>query len=197
MDGETIGQRIKRLRKLLGITQAELARRAGVAPQTLNGIEQDQRAEPSPFTLVPIARELRVTLGYLVTSIDDANIRLPPPRSEQELAASMYQPVGDDPVTWDVDQIEVKVRGDCMATDILPGDWVRIDRHAPRKVGSVLVLVHQGEMTMKRIRRKNGRWLLVPDNPAYAPIEVDPDNTTIFGVVVGTYRESPQYHEGE
>jgi DNA-binding XRE family transcriptional regulator len=49
---------IIRARRKLGLSQAELARRAGIRPETLNRIEQAKRS-PSVATLRRIARALR------------------------------------------------------------------------------------------------------------------------------------------
>ena len=54
----SIARTILRRRRALGLTQAELARRAGLRPETLNRIEQAKRA-PTVVTLDRIDRALR------------------------------------------------------------------------------------------------------------------------------------------
>lgn len=61
-----LGQRIGALRRKLGLSQAELARRLGISPSAMGMYEQGRR-EPSGTTLVALARELQVTTDYLLT----------------------------------------------------------------------------------------------------------------------------------
>jgi len=54
----TLARKLIRHRRRLGRTQAELARRAGIRPETLNRVEQGKRA-PSVRTVQKIDRALR------------------------------------------------------------------------------------------------------------------------------------------
>ena len=75
----TLGARIEERRKVVGISQAELARRVGVRQSTINGlINGDARSSRS---IVQIAQELRTTPGYLTGATDDPDqgAPLPPP----------------------------------------------------------------------------------------------------------------------
>jgi len=62
----SIGERIKKRRKELRLTQEELARALGLTPQHISGIEQDKRS-PSLSSLAKLAEELGITVDYLVT----------------------------------------------------------------------------------------------------------------------------------
>jgi transcriptional regulator with XRE-family HTH domain len=58
----SIGDRVRKRRKHLKVTQQELAEAIGVTPQHISAIEQDRR-EPSLDSLARLAVELGVT-GY-------------------------------------------------------------------------------------------------------------------------------------
>ncbi len=60
-----IGQRLKRLRTLRALTQAELADRAGVTTATVARIERDE-IEPRMTTLRKLAHALEVDPAELV-----------------------------------------------------------------------------------------------------------------------------------
>ena len=62
----SLGQRIRKRRQVLKITQQELAQALGVSPQHVSLIEQD-KTTPS-FTLLPkLAEQLGVSIDYLVS----------------------------------------------------------------------------------------------------------------------------------
>lgn len=79
----------------------------------------------------------------------------------------------------------VKVKGDSMIdAGIHDGDMLVVDRSLEARAGKVVVAVLDGELTVKRLERENGRVRLLPENPAYAPIEVpETANFLIWGVV--------------
>lgn len=62
--GESLGERLHRLRKLRGLTQGELAARLGVSKPTVWAWEQD-RARPIEDRIEAIAEALGVTAGEL------------------------------------------------------------------------------------------------------------------------------------
>jgi transcriptional regulator with XRE-family HTH domain len=62
---EQIGDRIRQVRELYGIEQAELARALEVDPSTLNKIEKGKRA-PSVFNIISLASRLRVSTDFLL-----------------------------------------------------------------------------------------------------------------------------------
>lgn len=85
----------------------------------------------------------------------------------------------------------LRVRGESMTgAGILPGDVVIVRRQDSADEGDVVVALQEGpgesEATVKRLRRRNGRVLLVPEHPAMEPIEGD--DARILGKVVGVLR---------
>ena len=62
----TLGERIKKRRQALKLTQQQLAGVLSLTAQHISAIEQDKRS-PSIPSLARIAEELGVTVDYLVT----------------------------------------------------------------------------------------------------------------------------------
>ena len=66
-----VGDRLKRLRILNALTQAELAEKAGLTTAAVARIERDE-AEPRPTTLRKLAGALSVQPRELIEGGDDA-----------------------------------------------------------------------------------------------------------------------------
>lgn len=62
----SVGQRIRKRRQILKLTQQQLAAALDLTSQHISAIEQDKRA-PSLTSLAKLAEELGVTVDYLVT----------------------------------------------------------------------------------------------------------------------------------
>ena len=79
----------------------------------------------------------------------------------------------------------VRVAGDSMiGSGIHPGDILVVDRAVEPQDGSVIIAVLDGELTVKRITRREGRIYLVPDNCRYRPLEIIADmEFEVWGVV--------------
>ena len=64
------------------------------------------------------------------------------------------------------------------------GDMLVVDRGITPKSGNVVIAVLDGELTVKRMVRKNGRVLLMPENPDYPTITIDPEQDfSVWGAV--------------
>jgi DNA polymerase V len=79
----------------------------------------------------------------------------------------------------------VRVKGDSMiGAGIFCGDLLIVDRAVMPVPGNVVIAVVNGDLTVKRFHQEAGRILLMPENPDYAPIVIDPDTDfSIWGVV--------------
>jgi len=68
------------------------------------------------------------------------------------------------------------------------GDRVLLERTTMASSGEMVVArLDDGSVTLKRLRRENGRILLVPENPEFAPIEVK--ELRVVGRVIGLLRK--------
>ena len=61
-----LGERIAALRRVRGLSQAELAGRLGISPSAMGMYEQGRR-EPSVQIIIALARELDVSTDFLLT----------------------------------------------------------------------------------------------------------------------------------
>lgn len=84
----------------------------------------------------------------------------------------------------------LRVEGDSMIEDgILDGDLVGVKRTPEARDGQVVVARLDGELTIKRLSQTADALRLLPRNPAYAPILVEPGQEfAIEGVFCGLVR---------
>ncbi|MFC4821231.1 transcriptional repressor LexA [Dokdonella ginsengisoli] len=73
---------------------------------------------------------------------------------------------------------------------ILDGDLIAVRRSAEADDGRIVVARLDDDVTVKRLERRRGRVRLLPANPDFAPIEVDPERHAfaIEGLYVGLLR---------
>jgi DNA polymerase V len=79
----------------------------------------------------------------------------------------------------------VKVRGDSMiGSGIHSGDLLIVDRAVEPTDHSVVIAVVNGELTVKRLAKQDGKLSLVPDNGNYPPIPITQcTDFEVWGVV--------------
>ncbi len=87
----------------------------------------------------------------------------------------------------------LRVVGDSMIEDgILDGDYIFVRKRERADAGEIVVVMIEGEATVKRFYPEGQRIRLQPANAALKPIYVDQKEfkeTQILGVVVGVYRK--------
>ena len=88
----------------------------------------------------------------------------------------------------------LRVRGDSMIdVGILDGDLLAVHKTPVARSGDIIVARIEDDVTVKRLRRKSRRrLLLIAENPDYEPIEVDlaTQSFTVEGLSVGVLRRS-------
>jgi repressor LexA len=96
--------------------------------------------------------------------------------------ADLFQPQAD---------YLLRVQGSSMRdAGIGEGDLLAVHRTPQARNGQIVVARLDEEVTVKRLEASQGRLRLLPENPDYAPIEVDPKRQVcvIEGVAVGVIR---------
>ena len=118
------------------------------------------------IALIPVLG--RVQAGALSTAIEDLEGYIPVEsrRSGDELFA-------------------LRVRGESMSgAGILHGDLVIVRRQSSASSGDIVVALIDDEATVKRLRIRNGRAELHPENPAFEPIIASPGELILLGKVI-------------
>lgn len=83
----------------------------------------------------------------------------------------------------------IRVEGKSMIDAYIDdGDNVLMERTNTANSGEMVVaLLEDGSVTLKRLRREDGKTFLVPENPAYKPFEVE--SLRVLGRVIGVLRK--------
>jgi DNA polymerase V len=85
----------------------------------------------------------------------------------------------------------VTATGESMVdVGIFSGDILIVDKSLDPVDGKIVIAALNGELTVKRLSRKNGKVLLVPANPKFQPIDItDEQDVVIWGVVTRVIHE--------
>lgn len=84
----------------------------------------------------------------------------------------------------------LKVRGLSMRdAGIFDGDLLAVKKTSEARNGQIVVARLGDEVTVKRLQRQNGRIQLLPENPDFDPIVVEPSQDfSLEGIAVGLIR---------
>ncbi len=83
----------------------------------------------------------------------------------------------------------LRVKGDSMiGVHIMPHDVVVIKPQVTAENGDLVAVMLGDEATVKRIQFLQGRVRLMPENPAYDPIEINREDSRVIGKVIGLLR---------
>lgn len=209
----TIGERIKKRRKEIGMSAETLAERIGKSPATVYRYENGDIRNLDSRSLLPIADALGVTPGILmgwdegreplpsnVRLISDLHVQRVPMIGEVAAGEPIYAPEDwdmyvDAPVKCDA---AITIRGESMTPNYLPGDVVYIKCTPDVPEGTVAVVFLDDEATIKHVYKRPTGLTLISDNPDFPPLMPefeDYNRVRIFGVPVGftrMYKKDPQ-----
>ena len=134
-----------------------------------------------------------VSVDYIVREVRTAGLMV---------SAGFPSPAGDDLedpidlIAWivrrETSTFWYKVSGNSLCrAGILDGDFVTIDRAGKVQPGRTVLALHNGDMLLKVLTRRDGRmWLEARSDDHYPPLPVL-ETTEIWGVVAGIARRYP------
>ena len=192
----------KNLRKDNNLTQAELAKKLGVAPSTVGMYERGQR-EPDFETLEKIANCFSVNMNTLLgkeneTDIASGSLGIKIPVLGKVAAGIPitavenildYEEISSE-MASSGEYVALKIQGSSMEPRMYEGDVVIVRVQSNVEHGEVAVVMVDGsEATVKKVQFQSSGILLQPFNPSYEPIfysneEIEKLPVRIFGKVV-------------
>jgi SOS regulatory protein LexA len=82
----------------------------------------------------------------------------------------------------------LKVKGDSMIdANINSGDYVLLQSQINAENRQIVAVSQDGCATLKRYIKMGDTVLLMPENPAYEPIQITSEEARILGVMVGKF----------
>ncbi|MDR5611249.1 MULTISPECIES: S24 family peptidase [unclassified Arsenophonus] len=199
---ETVGQRIKRIRETLKLSQSDLAEKCGWGYQSRIGNYETGARKVSVEDAVIIAKALNITPGELLFNTpDNAEFISPGLRPIPVLSYVQAGMFGEPDCLFTPDGIEekiyfdgpsselifaLKIKGDSMEPEFKEGDTIIIDSSIGPHPGEFVIAKNgEHEVTFKKYREKNnGGFELVPLNPDYSILDSDTHNISIIGTMV-------------
>ena len=192
MQKQSLGERIRRRRKLLGLSQKKLANLLGVTYGNISHWEVGI-TNPKPSNLSALAEALDTTVEWLLDGIEDADkkgdadyfLDIPPliygggpkyfPRAQLE-----SQNLDPESLYW------MPAPDDSMSPSIREGDVLVVDTHDREvKDGKVYIVRYADALIIKRLFKRINGLLLRSDNTAAVPDETLPPNKQDAIEVVG------------
>jgi len=214
----SVGERIKQLREILGLTQTEFASRIGLSYKML-GLYERGKYEPSEKVLKLISSTFGVSYEWLKEGKGEmwdrkVLVKELKDKTEETLESFTQIPVVRRSWTgftmevagWGLvsketilkgGQLAVQVKDDSMEPSLRNGDLVvfKLYKGDGSDIPSgkiVIVRDRNGELLVRRLVRIDAVMMLVSDNPKYPPIppeQFKTEDLRIVGVAVKIVRE--------
>ena len=175
-------QRLKQLRKELGLSQKSLSEHLGVTQQAV-GKWETGRSSPDPTTLARLAELLETSADYLLGISEQPTEPAAPslPYAESPIPVIGTVRAGYGSLAFEEDYgveyacvkdpanyFYLVVKGDSMEPRIQDGDLALVHRQPTLENGDLGVMVFgEGEGTLKKYIQRGNAVILQPFNPAY------------------------------
>ena len=180
----TVGEKIKALRKSIGLTQTELGQRVGVQKNAVSKWECGRVEDIPTSTIKQLANLFNVPASYLIdsdsVSLPSNIIPMPEMRKIPLLGTiACGAPVlADAHINGEVDipanihaDFALTCKGDSMINArIYDGDSVYIRQQDTVENGEIAAVLIENEATLKRVKLLPDRIILEPENPLYDPL---------------------------
>jgi repressor LexA len=186
---ETVRERgypptVREIGEAVGLTSSSSVH-SQLATLERRGLLKKDPTKPRAIVAEPGAPKLQGVLVPLLGRIAAGSPLLATENVEDYLTVPMDHASGGD-------HFALRVAGDSMiGAGILDGDVVVIRRQDEADQGDIVAALLPGpaedEATVKRLSRQRGRVMLIPENPAFDPIEMT--DGRILGKVVAVLRK--------
>ena len=208
MNVQTVGDRIRQIRELCGLSQVELADAIGTTKQNLYKYENNIITNIPSDKIERIAAVCRVSPAYLMGWAEKSEIELvSSPQIKHipvigRVAAGLqcfadmqideYAPCDASLLHTGYDYVYLRVTGDSMEPELHEGDKVLVQVRDTVESGDYAVVIVDGDDGLvKKVEYSKTQLTLISENPYYPPRRfqrAEMNRVRIFGKVVGLSR---------
>ena len=173
-----IGDKIKKRREELGLSQDELAKRMGYKSRSsINKIELNLSDVPQK-KIIDFAKALDTTIGYLMDDYTSKSkgIKIPvlgrviagiPIEAIEEIID--YEEISES-LAKSGEFFALQIKGDSMEPEMREGDIAIVRKQETAETGDIaIILVNGDDATVKKVRMLDDGIMLIPFNPKYTP----------------------------
>lgn len=184
----TVGEKIKALRKSMGLNQTELGQRVGVQKNAVSKWECGRVEDIPTSTIKAIANLFNVPASYLIddeADEPDSPLYIPSLKRWEIVGATacgepLHRELNETvlaPADIDADRVFRCVGDSMIGAHIFDGDLVFIKVGENVENGKIGLVRVEDEYTLKRIYRGPDYLELRSENPMYAPIIIQGEQT--------------------
>ncbi|MBM6875933.1 LexA family protein [Fusobacterium mortiferum] len=208
---KTLSELLKYYREKKGFSVTKLSNESGVPRSTIHTIETTSTARSSTLSKLAIALdltpqetdELMLTLvpthqNFTEEKIEEIDLMFIPVYNS--VSAGLGCQACCDPIDWiyfpktNKNVIALNVKGDSMEETIMDGAIIVVDKDSSVECGEIGVFLTSDtseytEGLVKRLRRKNGYYVLESDNSAYKDIIINTKDIIACGKVIKIINE--------
>ena len=176
----TIGERIKKTRERLGMSQVDFADKINVSKQTLYKYENNIITNVPSDKVEDIAEVGRVTPSYIMGWEEPAHKGVKIPVLGKVAAGIPIEAIEEildyEEITEDLSRtgkfFGLRIKGDSMTPIICDGDVVIVKQQNDAETNDVVIATINGdEAVCKRLRKYKDGIELISNNPSYTPYE--------------------------
>lgn len=209
-----LGSLLKRRREELGYSTNYIEIQTGINKADLSRIENGKKKKINPIYLKELSNILKLNQielfniagfiddKYLIKNDDFIIKQLKDPINMitipvySSVAAGMGYVPESEPIDFisipetSGESVGIKVKGDSMEPTFYNGDIVVLKKDVEVNLGEVGVFIDKstGESFVKRLKRKNGVYLLESDNHIFADKEINTDEIVCCGKVINVVK---------
>lgn len=173
-----IGDRIKKRREELGLSQDELAKRMGYKSRSsINKIELNLSDVPQK-KIIDFAKALDTTIGYLMDDYTSKSKGIKIPVLGRVIAGIPIEAIEqiidyeeiNESLAKTGEFFALQIKGDSMEPEMREGDIAIIRKQEIAETGDIaIILVNGYDATVKKVRILDDGIMLIPFNAKYTP----------------------------